>query len=597
MKAKKVPLPKGFMKELHSKGIDELEALLSDIELREGTTVGPLTRQREAIEKILRKKRRDRGEKPSVVESDVHGTGLPAVSIVDRPEPSAGDVNLLMNRVPIIEPPFDRILRDIAGRLIGTTGGLIPTMEVKSYDCDGKKGQRFVVRWTIPRAVTMNELISIEHVVKQAYECEISGHKKSSPGWESVVRYRDLQDKMVPAREGIYFGTAGYYDSEAKGVVVHRRFVNAAEARYLIQRHPEDWLSRSIEHRAILTEVEVREGYTDKDNLGLAQDSFLFLVVQLSYLLARQKLIDRRVLMTAIYRELNRVGASQIEREMLYGMKSVLRTIERVLLLALQRPELARHYKFRPESVLLVGVPGIGKTFLAHYLMMGEYNALFASIDSSQLRQDLAKSGDEGMSSIFLRIDRIRDATSLPVILLIDDIDVILDKDEVVSKFLTLMQGIRQKGFHVLASTNHPDKIDKRLLEPGRLSKVVHVTLPDRSDRLGVLKNHLAALPFASDAERQRVIETMTEKTEGWTQRYLWEMCVEAARFCGLALSQSGIVHGAANHPITLAHFEEAHAELLKCINLKEVQDWDDRIAKFVSNATREIGLHVGRIQ
>lgn len=599
MKTGRVPLPQGFMKGLLSANIEELESRLADIALREGTTVGPLTRQREAIEKVLRKKRRERGEKPSVVESDVHGTGLPAILAVDRPEPSAGDANLLMTRVSIIEPPFDRILREIATRLIRATGGLLPAMEVKSYDCDDKKGQRFVIRWTVPRAITMDELYSIEHVTRQAYECEISGHKKNGTGWESVVRYVDLQDKSVPAREGIYFGTAGYYDSASEGVIVHRRFVNAAEARYLIQRYPDDWLGRSIERKAIQTEVEVREGYTSKDEQGLAQDSFLFLAVQLSYLLAKQKLIDSRVLMTAVYRELNRVGTNPIEREMLYGMKAVLTTIERVLLLALERPELARHYRFRPESVLLVGVPGIGKTFLAHYLMTGEYNALFASLDSSQLRQDLAKSGGDGVSSVFLRVDRIREATTLPVILLIDDIDVILDEkeEEVVSKFLTLMQGIRQKGFHVLASTNHPDKIDKRLLEPGRLSKVVHVSLPDRADRVGVLRNHLAAFPFAGDVEREQVVQTIAEKTDGWTQRYLWEMCMEASRFCGLTESRSSRMDGAQYSPITLAHFERAYAELLTSINLRNIRDWDERIANFVSNASREIGLHVGRIQ
>jgi len=270
-----------------------------------------------------------------------------------------------------------------------------------------------------------------------------------------------------------------------------------------------------------------------------------------------------------------------------------------VLLLALQKPDLARHYKFRPESVLLVGVPGIGKTFLAHYLMTGEYNALFASLDSSKLRKDLMKSGSEGMSAVFLRVDRIREATSLPVILLIDDIDVILNEEkegDIVSKFLTLMQGIRQKGFHVLASTNHPDKIDKRLLEPGRLSKVIHVPLPDRADRVGVLRSHLAVLPFVSEDERARVAEEMADRTEGWTQRYLWEMCTEAARFCGLAASQAGAAEEpVVLSPITKAHVEQAHEELLRSINLREIREWDDRIAKFVSNASREIGLHVGR--
>ncbi len=600
MKAKKVPLPRGFIKELRAKDIEELEALLAEIELREGTTVGPITRQREVIEKVLRKKRRERAGKPEglLAESEVDNTGLPVTPTVESPETSVGDLNLLMNRVSVTAPPLDRILRDIATRLVQKTGGLVPVMEVKPYDCSDNKGQRFVVQWSIRRPITLRELYTLEHIARKAYECEIQGHKKGSAGWESVVRYVTLQDKTVPARKGIYFGTSGYYDSESEGITVHRRFSSAAEANYLVGRYPDDWIARSIEERKIETEIEIREGYTNKEKPGLAQENLLFLTVQISYLLAKQRVIENRVLMTAIYRELNRVGTNPIEREMLYGMKTVLQTIERVLLLALQKPRIARHYRFRPESMLLVGVPGIGKTFLAHYLMTGEYNAIFASIDSSHLRQDLVRSVEEGMSSVFLRIDRIREETALPVILLIDDIDVILDKDkeEMVAKFLTLMQGIRQKGFYALASTNYPEKVDKRLLEPGRFSKVIHVTLPDHSDRVGVLRNHLAALPFADDGERQKVAGVMAEKTEGWTQRYLWEMCVEAARFCGLAFTASEETARVDDYPMTLAHFERAHAELLKNINLKEIREWDDRIAQFVSNMSREIGWHVGKI-
>lgn len=587
---------RNWTKEFESKSTHDLEALLADIELRAKLTMEPLGRQKAALQKVLK-------QRLTLVVSnasrelvcDVKEAGLPVTPIISAPEIPIGDVNLLMNTVPLVAAPFDRIIIDLASNLITTTEGLAPTMEVKPMRCGQTKGQRIIAKWTIPRPISIGELFGVELLARAAYEREVSGHKKEGTGWESVVHYYDLQNKAVTGREAIYFGPDSTFDSEATGVIVSRKFTNAAEAKYLAQAHPEDWMTRSIEKTVMSTEIELREGPMDKDKPGLAQDRFLQLIIQLSYLFAKKRLIERRILMTAIYRELNKVGTNPIEREKLYGMKSTLKVIERVLILPLQRPDLATRLRFKPESVLLVGVPGIGKTFLSHYLMTGSYNAIFASIDSDRLRVDLAKSGDSGMSSVFLRIDTINEATSLPVILILDDIDVILEERGdrgIVSKFLNLMQGIRQRGFYILASTNYPEKIDIRLLEPGRLSKIVHVGLPDRNDRAGVIANHLVGLPFASEEEKQEVIETMATATDGWTQRYLWELCAEAARLCGLEIAE----HPAGEPvpiatPLTKQHFETAQTELLKGINLKDLRDWDDRIADFVSKTRKKMGF------
>lgn len=585
-----------WTRSLSKQSISELEALLSQLETQEERDLKPLRNQITALRKVIGKKRADIVSIASTGPPSDHDAGLPISPIISSPGNPIGDINLLTNDVPLVQAPFDRIIIGLAINLISQTSGIVPTIEVKPIRCGDTKAQRIIVKWEIRRSISMEELFGIEKLVRTAYEREISGHRKKTSGWESVVRYRDLTNKSVAGQEGIYFGPEIYFNAESQGVVVSRKFVSAGEARYLSGAHPEDWITRSIEKTVTKTEIELREGSSEKDKPSLSQDRFLELVTQISYLLAKKRLIERRVLMTAIYRELNRIGTNAIERDKLYGMKETLQVIERVLILPLRRPDLSEVYHFKSESVLLVGVPGIGKTFLAHYLMTGIHNAIFVSVDSDRLKQDLLKSSDIGSSSIFLRIDTINKETLLPVILILDDIDVILKEEgdqSLVSKFLNLMQGIRQRGFHVLASTNYPERIDGRLLEPGRLSKIIHVNLPDLSDRAGVLFNHMANLPFESHGVRRRIISELAKKTEGWTQRYLWELCMEAARLCGLEIDQTScetvILENA--KPITRKHFLDAYTELQKSINLREIHDWNNRIGDFVSKEGRKIGF------
>jgi hypothetical protein len=412
-----------------------------------------------------------------------------------------------------------------------------------------------------------------------------------------VKRYVGLDGKTSSDRAGLYFGMQTNCNSVATGLIVSRKFIRASEAKFLIDAYPDDWIARTTEigHK-IVTEVELREGMYSKEMSGLSQENLLYLIVQVSYLLAKKRLVDRPTLMTAIFRELGRVGTSAGDREKLYGMRSVLEVIERVLLMPLQHPELASYYKIiQPESVLLVGAPGVGKTLLVHWLMARDYNAIFVDVDSDRLYVDLKKGSGQGASEILLRIDAIKSMTRLPVIILIDEVDKLFEeKGDMVVKFLNLTQGIRTKGFHIIASTNYPEKIDLRLLEPGRISRTIYVGLPEAFERKGVLTIHLKDVPFqGTDQSKLEYLEMLAKDTNGWTQRYLWFLCIEAAKLCGFEVVGGDILtkDSIAGRPLRLNDLDKAKKEVLKSINLKEIRDWDKRIQRFVSQLGGEIGF------
>jgi cell division protease FtsH len=77
----------------------------------------------------------------------------------------------------------------------------------------------------------------------------------------------------------------------------------------------------------------------------------------------------------------------------------------------------------------------------------------------------------------------------------------------------------------VMAATNRPDVLDPALLRPGRFDRRVTIDLPDRGDRLEILKIHARAKPFAEDVK----LETIAERTPGFSGADLYSLMNEGA--------------------------------------------------------------------
>lgn len=69
-------------------------------------------------------------------------------------------------------------------------------------------------------------------------------------------------------------------------------------------------------------------------------------------------------------------------------------------------------------------------------------------------------------------------------------------QERVLAQLLTEMDGVSPLGdVTVLAATNRPDRIDKALLRPGRLDRLVYVPLPDMETRREIFRLKLAKMP------------------------------------------------------------------------------------------------------
>uniref|UniRef100_A0A8B9K9L9 AAA+ ATPase domain-containing protein n=1 Tax=Astyanax mexicanus TaxID=7994 RepID=A0A8B9K9L9_ASTMX len=111
--------------------------------------------------------------------------------------------------------------------------------------------------------------------------------------------------------------------------------------------------------------------------------------------------------------------------------------------------------------------------------------------------------------------------TVAPSIVFFDEIDALAVErgsgvgDRVLAQLLTEMDGIEQlKDVTVLAATNRPDMIDKALMRPGRLDRIVYVPLPDSATRREIFSLQFRSMPVHSSVHLDDLV-TRTERYSG----------------------------------------------------------------------------------
>ena len=185
-----------------------------------------------------------------------------------------------------------------------------------------------------------------------------------------------------------------------------------------------------------------------------------------------------------------------------------------------------------PRGILLLGLPGTGKTLIAR-AVAGESNVPFFHMSASEFVEMFVGVGASRVRDLFAIAKK-----NAPCIVFIDEIDAVGrergaglggghdEREQTLNQILTEMDGFeRNTNIIVLAATNRPDILDPALLRPGRFDRRVILDMPDINDREAILKIHCRGKLLGQDLDLKKV----AVRTPGFSGADLANLVNEAA--------------------------------------------------------------------
>lgn len=165
-----------------------------------------------------------------------------------------------------------------------------------------------------------------------------------------------------------------------------------------------------------------------------------------------------------------------------------------------------------PRGVLLVGLPGCGKTLLAKAIA-GEADCPFFSISGSDFVEMFVGVGASRVRDLFKQAKE-----NSPCIIFLDEIDAVGrrrgsgfssgghdEREQTLNAILVEMDGFEATDqVIVIAATNRSDVLDPALIRPGRFDRQVPVSLPDVEGRLKILEVHSDQITMSPDVDLKR---------------------------------------------------------------------------------------------
>ncbi|XP_070769153.1 ATPase family gene 2 protein homolog A [Enoplosus armatus] len=261
------------------------------------------------------------------------------------------------------------------------------------------------------------------------------------------------------------------------------------------------------------------------------------------------------------------------------GMEEVKLKLKQAVEWPLRHPEAFTRMGIQPpKGVLLYGPPGCSKTMIAKALA-NESGLNFLAVKGPELLSKYVGESERAVREVFRKARAVA-----PSIVFFDEIDALASErgsssgsggvgDRVLAQLLTEMDGIEQlRDVTVLAATNRPDMIDKALMRPGRLDRIVYVPLPDAPTRHEIFSLQFRNMPVAKSVP----LDDLVTRTNKYSGAEITAVCREAVL---LALQED----------IKAQHVEARHFE--SALNTVKPRIPDSLIQSYISYQQQHSGL------
>lgn len=167
-----------------------------------------------------------------------------------------------------------------------------------------------------------------------------------------------------------------------------------------------------------------------------------------------------------------------------------------------------------PKGIILYGPPGTGKTLTAKAIA-GTAGVPFFSMSGSDFVEMYVGLGAKRVRELYKKAKQ-----SAPCIVFIDEIDAIggrrdaadthSENRQTINALLSELDGFNgAEGVLTICATNKLEMLDPALIRPGRFDKQLAVPLPEKEDRLELLKIHSKGKVFSPEI-RWKDIAAMT---------------------------------------------------------------------------------------
>jgi len=242
------------------------------------------------------------------------------------------------------------------------------------------------------------------------------------------------------------------------------------------------------------------------------QDAFMYFITQISYYLEHNKFLNKNQLFSMIYRNYNLLTTENQEVFDISMFKEQYEALIENVIWPHSIEYINKHWKpWKAKNTLLVWIYGTGKSqFLLNMLKKKKFdlNGKEFNLNACTVNMTIFELVDVVMKDLSLfkkRLSDIHENTKLPIILLIEDIETIVNErwvesDGVTQALTTFFEWVGSLPVTVIATTNYPERLPNRLVRPKRLEKIVKFDVPlSKEVILNTLEVHISrnlSVPF-----------------------------------------------------------------------------------------------------